>query len=51
MEIQEMSVDEIKERLNELWSEMPDDDFARNFKSWDEINELENELKKIIGDK
>ena len=42
---------EMRERLAELWAAMPDDDGARNFAGWDEINELEAALAELEGEK
>ena len=46
-----MDTYEIRERLAELWAAMPDDDGARNFAGWDEINELEAALAELEGEK
>lgn len=46
-----LDTDAMRERLAELWAAMPDDDGARNFAGWDEINELEAALAELEGEK
>lgn len=45
-----MDAQEIRTRLSELWDAMPDDDGARNYAGWDEINELEAALAELEGE-